>query len=162
MHAYTVTHELSPQSDYSPGIVQNQETLLRAMFQPEHIVDGKVIVTAIALEDLKDRGFSIDRFSCACRTKLESIINQQMTKKPDRRQACTIARFLCHHVREIHTSEGERAFLVIDTACHCHISHASIYAARPHGKAYLRQLRGLLVPILQDHTTVDILFGRGR
>jgi hypothetical protein len=129
------------------------------MFQPEHIIDGKIIVTAIALEDLQDRGFSVDRFSYTCRTKLESIISQQMTRKPDQREECTIAKFLCHNVRELNNSEGERAFLVIDTACRCHISHASIYAAYPRGRAYLRKLRDLLVQILQQHTTLDVLFG---
>ena len=46
--AYTIDDELRPQSAYSPGVVQDEEELLRIIFYPEHIVDNIVQPSAIA------------------------------------------------------------------------------------------------------------------
>ena len=59
--AYTIDDELHSQSAYSPGVVKDEEELLRIIFYPEHIVDNIVQPRAIALDDLRSRGFSVDR-----------------------------------------------------------------------------------------------------
>ena len=41
--------------------MQDEEELLRIIFYPEHIVDNIVQPSAIALDDLRPRGFSVDR-----------------------------------------------------------------------------------------------------
>ena len=52
--------------------------------------------------------------------------------------------------------EDERAFVVIDTATEDNPGHASIYFATPQkGKAYAREARGILLPLLQDRMTLD-------
>ena len=43
--AYTIEDELSSQSTYSPGLVQNDEELLRIFFHPEHKIQMNVIGT---------------------------------------------------------------------------------------------------------------------
>ena len=153
-----MNHELVSQSNHSPGIVEDDEVLLRAVFHPQHIVNGQVIESAIPLDDLMTRGFSIDRLTYARRVKLEEIICQQMVRMPKEREECTVARFLCAKVREIIDMYGDRAFLIIDTARCCHVSHASVYAVKPQQKSYVRKLRSLLVPLLQDRMTIDAIF----
>jgi hypothetical protein len=101
---------------------------------------------------------SIDRLSYASRVKLEEIIYQQMGKMPKAREECTIARFLCIKVREINDIQGDRAFLVVDTARRCHISHASVYAMKPQRESYVRKLRSLLIPLLQNRMAIDAIF----
>ena len=51
---------------------------------------------------------------------------------------------------------NERAFVVIDTATEDNLGHASIYFATPQkGKAYAREARGFLLPLLQNRMTID-------
>jgi hypothetical protein len=153
-----MNHESVSQNSYSPGAVQDGEVLLRALFHPQHIVDGQLLAPAIPLTDLRMRGFSIERLNYTRRVKLEDIICQQMVKMPREREECTIARFLCTKVREIKDVYGDRAFLVIDTARRCHISHASVYAMKPQKESYVRKLRSLLIPLLQNRMTIDAIF----
>jgi len=58
-------------------------------------------------------------------------------------------------VRQIFMGD-ERAFVVIDTATEDNPGHASIYFAAPQkGKAYAREARGFLLPLLQNRMTLD-------
>jgi hypothetical protein len=65
--------------------VQNDEELLRIFFHPEHIVNNVVIETAIALEDLQSRGFSVDRRQYARRDITQQTIDRQMARLPEER-----------------------------------------------------------------------------
>jgi hypothetical protein len=150
--------ESHPQSDDSPGVVRDEETLLRVVFHPEHIKDGQVIETAIPLEDLQSRGFSVDRYGYAQRTVLQTIIDRQMARRPDVREEGTLAVFLCRGVRQLRDVQETRAFLVIDTACPTHVSHASIYAAQHGTRSYLRKLRSILLPLLQHCMSLADIF----
>jgi hypothetical protein len=160
MHSYTLGDESRSQSEDSPGLVRNEETLLRAMFHPEHIREGKVIEAAIPLNDLRSRGFSVDRRDFAQCAALHAIIAGLMTRHPDLRQVSMVAHFLCESVRQFGDSQEIRAFLVIDTACPTHVSHASIYAAHPGPDSNLRKLRSLLLPLLQCRVPLSEIFAK--
>ncbi len=45
----------------SPGVVVNEEELIRGLFNPLHVVDGQLQITAINLKELLQVGFSVDR-----------------------------------------------------------------------------------------------------
>jgi hypothetical protein len=156
--AYTIEDELSSQSTYSPGLVQNDEELLRIFFHPEHIVNNVVIETAIALEDLQSRGFSVDRRQYARRDITQQTIDRQMARLPEKRQSGVIALFQCVSVRTIQDDEQKRAFIVLDKACAQNIAHASIYSAIPRGRGALRKLRSLLLPLLQKRCNLEDIF----
>ena len=47
--------------DISPGIVEDDESILRSVFNPDHVKDGQVQPSAISLKDLQERGFSVNR-----------------------------------------------------------------------------------------------------
>ncbi len=156
--AYTIDSEYSSQSPYSPGFVENEEELLRIFFHPEHIVDNAVIETAISIEDLQSRGFSVDRRQYARRDIVQQTIDRQMARTPAQRESGIIAPFQCGTVRNIQDDNQERAFIVIDKACEHNIAHASIYSAKPRGKGTLRKLRRRLLPLLQQRCSLEDLF----
>lgn len=44
---------ISAAPDFSPGIVQDNERLLRTLFNPAHVQHGKVLPRAIPVQDLR-------------------------------------------------------------------------------------------------------------
>ena len=155
MIPYTIEDEHASQSPYSPGIVTPTETLLRLGFHPEHIRDGKLSPTTISLNDLGERGFSVDRQAHVKRRVIEDRAREQMTRRPEDRQEALISPFVCSVVRELTDEESQRAFLVIDTAEPENCAHASIYSAYPRGKGQLRKIRSLLLPLLQSYVLLE-------
>ncbi len=69
------------------------------------------------------------------------------------------AKFQTSEVRRIRL-DGRPAFVVIDTAHACNPGHAGIYAAAPgKGDAHARELRSLLLPLLQKRMSIEEAFG---
>ena len=69
-----------------------------------------------------------------------------------------MARLLALDVRKIRVDD-QQALVVIDTAQDDNRGHASIYAAAPEkGKSHARELRSLLLPLLQERITVEEAF----
>src|SRR4030095_16012909 len=102
-----------------------------SIFYPEHIVDNIVQPSAIALDDLRSRGFSVDRRQHAQQDIMQQNIANLRNRQQEARQVDYIARLQCRTVRDIQDSDAERAFIVIDTAYEINIAHASIYSAKP-------------------------------
>ncbi len=134
----------------SPGPVKNSEQLLRVLHQPEHILDGEVIESAIPLGDLKTRGFSVDRRGYINLTILRGKVEEQVRRNPGKREASFSSELLCGNLRELFNEDiGEREFLVVDEIDEnekpINPAHAAVYSANESGKAGLRKLRGKLV-----------------
>ena len=155
--AYTVDDELHSQSEWSPGVVNNNEVLLRTVFEPEHVVDEMVIEAAIPLSDLRSRGFSVDRSEYANKSIIHGRINRQISQLPEKRHSGLISKFDCLSVRVL-LDESERAFIVIDTADEENIAHASIYSAIERRDSALRRIRSLLLPCLQKRFSLEEVF----
>jgi hypothetical protein len=156
--AYTIDDELRSQSAYSPGVVKDEEELLRIIFYPEHIVDNIVQPSAIALDDLRSRGFSVDRRPYAQHDILRRNVDNLRNRQQGARQVDYVARLQCREVRDIQDNNVERAFIVIDTAYETNIAHASIYSARPRTDAHLRRLRNRLLVLLETRCNLEDLF----
>lgn len=145
----------------SPGVVENNEFLLRELFNPQHIDDdGQVLHTAISLKDLRHRGFSVNRIGYVSPDFMRSSVEERLSRprrgKPWRDEG--VARLETRQVRRFRT-EGDQAFAVIDTALPENPGHASIYVTKPEkGEAYARELRSLLLPLLQDRMTIEQAF----
>lgn len=149
MSRYTREDEQTAHS--ALGVVKDEEHLLRVIYAPEHIRNGSVIESAIALEDLKERGFSLDRASYVDDAVIQQRIAAQTDRKPDQRQSNFIAQFECVSVRNISDESNEQAFIVIDTAQDDNLAHASLYSANANlGRGGLRKLRDKLLPLLQE------------
>jgi len=159
-HQYTldcekITHE------FSPGVVEDEEPLLRLLYVPEHVdvKTNRVIETAIPLVDLKSRGLSLDRLAFAKKGIIQERMKQQMIRDPDKRKEASLAKFCCSDIRSIvDTDSGVRKNLVIDDAMEINIAHASIFSHKEMGNGALRKQRAVLLEYLQDRYCLDALF----
>ena len=143
--------------EISPGIVEDEEQLIREMFNPQHInEEGKVIERAISVNELVADGFSVHRIKYVSKEYVKKSIQTRLSRK--RKEPWTsegVSRLKTLAVRQIFL-EDERAFVVVDTATEDNPGHASIYFATPQkGKAYAREAHGFLLPLLQDRMTLD-------
>lgn len=150
MRRYTLEDERSSHSEF--GAVKDEEYLLRVVYAPEHIKEGLVIEASISLDDLKSKGFSLDREMYVDNALMQQRISIQTERNPDMRQSSSISKFRCSDAREILDQANERAFIVIDDAIVENKAHASLYSAKEGlGKGTLRKLRSLLLPLLQQN-----------
>lgn len=155
---YSINDEKCQQTELSPGIVQDREFLLRVIFEPEHISDGKVIDTAISLSDLKSRGFSVDRHGYVDKNIIQKRIDGQIEKSPENRHSGKISKFHCLSLRGLCDDNNQRSFIVIDTAIEENKAHASVYSAIKRNDSALRKIRSLLIPYLQERFSLEELF----
>ena len=142
----------------SPGIVEDEEYLIREMFNPQHINDeGKVIKRAISVNELLADGFSVHRIKYVSKEFVEKAIQTRLSrtrKEPWISEG--VSRLKTLAIRQLFMDNNERAFVVIDTATEDNPGHASIYFATPQkGKAYAREARGFLLPLLQNRITIN-------
>ena len=155
-HSLHLDESVSAAPDFSPGIVKDDERLLRALFNPEHVLGGQVIDRAVPVRDLRERGFSVHRMTCVSPDFVQHSIDQLISRprKGDPWIDEGVAVLMTSAVRALHLNDA-RAFVVIDTARYDHPGHASIYAAEPgKGESYARELRGLLLPFLQERMSL--------
>lgn len=142
----------------SPGVVQDDEVLLREMYEPYHVADGVVLSQAIAAKDLLCDGFSVHRLGFACKAFLEQRVRDKLEDKEGRWRFVGFARLRACSIRMI-TEKCTRAFVIIDTADIEDKSHASIYVASRCDRdiAMARKLRGVLLGYLNDRCCIDSL-----
>jgi hypothetical protein len=144
----------------SPGVVEDDEILLREMFNPEHVRAGEVIERAVPVEDLRARGFSVHRMKFVAPGFIKASMRERVARPRagDAWRDEGVAKLVARTVRELRKDERQ-AFVVIDTAEEDNHGHASIFAADPLvGRAHARKLRGLLLPLLQKRMSVDEAF----
>ena len=143
--------------DISPGIVEDKEFLIREMFNPEHIVNGELIERAMMASDLQQNGFSVHRIRYVKADFIKASTATRLAKPRQGQQWKSegVAKLKTLEVRRLRV-DNKQAFLVIDTAKKTNPGHASIYVSeRQRGKSYARELRSLLLPLLQNRMSVD-------
>ena len=151
---------VSAAPDVSPGIVSDDERLLRSLFNPDHIKDGVIQVVAIPLRDLQVHGFSVNRLSHVTPEFVDEGINRLLARRPggQPRYSEGVARFSAGAVRSIQVDDRQ-IFVVTDTASPDNVGHASIYlydVAIPQSQA--RRMRAQLLPLLQQRMSVAEAF----
>lgn len=141
--------------------VPYEEWLLRLTYHPEHFENGEIRPSAVNLEDLSSRGYSVDREHLVKPTTITERARDQTAKKPEDRRSSFMSRFECGPVCNEVDTAGRKAFLVeaspIAAAeeCEANPAHAHIKSAVTRGKAGLRQIRLLLLRHLQSVVTLD-------
>ena len=151
---------VSAAPDVSPGVVLDDEQLLRSLFNPDHIKEGVLQVAAIPLRDILARGFSVNRLSHVTPEFVGDGINRLLARRPGgaSRYSEGVARFSAGTVRDIQV-DGGQVFVVIDTALPDNVGHASIYlsdVSMPQSQA--RRMREQLLPLLQRRMSVAEAF----
>ncbi len=148
--------------DLSPGVVEDDEPLLRSVFNPDHIKDGQIQPSAIPLKDLQQRGFSVNRLKYVTQEFVEDAVNQFLTRtfQGVPREPEGVAYFQARAVRDARDNVTQ-VFVVIDTALLDNRGHASIYLADPGMKpSQARRMREKLLPLLHNRVSVAEAFAR--
>lgn len=138
----------------------DKERLLREILNPDHFKSGEIQPSAIPLKDLKERGFSVHRLQYVTRILVESSIREKLARPfgGELRVSEGVALFTARAVRET-SDNGNRVFVVIDTAKPSNKGHASIYLSNVEVKDSLaRRLRDRLRPLLENRISVAEAF----
>ena len=144
----------------SPGVVMDEEVLLREILNPDHVKDGEIQPSAVSLQDLKKRGFSVHRLDHVTEAIVENSINKKLAKTVEGKQRVSegVARFTARCVRDF-SDDGNRVFVVIDTAKLSNNGHASIYLFDvTMGQSLARKMRGKLLPLLENRISLSQAF----
>ena len=140
----------------SPGVVSDDEFLLRELYSPDQSEENteKLSITAIPAKHLIESGFSISRQTFVQVETLNSLIAERLERprKTEPWESLGVARLNTKEVRDLRlrAKPDEQAFVVTDTATEDRPFHASIYAAKQNAKeSHARQLRKILLPVLE-------------
>ena len=145
---------------FSPGVVKDNENLIRELFNPEHIVNGELKPAAIPVTDLLNRGYSVHRINYVSKSRVEKFIQERLGRNR-RGEDWTFegaVKLSTDSLRLIEV-ESEKALVIIDTALKENCGHASIYSADPsRGKAHARMIREQLLPLFQDRKPLNEIY----
>lgn len=147
------TRSASPK--YSPGLVVDTEHVLRELYSPEHVQNGRLSTRSIPIKDLLERGFSVRRIQYFNIEKLRSLIHERL-RRPRQAEpnwkSVGVSKIKVATVRALRQAgyPDKQVFLVVDTAEIDSPEHASILIADENAtKSRARRLRELLLQILQ-------------
>ena len=142
----------------SPGVVQDDEHLLRELFHPQHVQNGMLLERAIPVTDLRENGFSLHRMRHVTQQFVQEVVEERLSrprKVPWRDEGVAVLRAGTVRALRVSGNQGQ-AFVIIDTAMESNRGHASLFAAHPcEGPAHARKLRALLLPLLQERMSVE-------
>lgn len=146
--------------------LEDQHALLRLNFAPQHIIDGKVIPSAISTEDLKVRGYSLDSELLVSLSTLTERAETQSAKKPEERVSPHISRFFCHDAKhlKLEISDEFPAFSIFhspvkestESEVKQNDAHVSLLCTdNTKGPSYYKKAKSLLLPVLQNLMTLN-------
>ena len=121
-------------SDYSPGLIQDDELLIRTVYSPIQINQktGWVDPAHFRTDALK-RGFSVNRnvhiSEADLRKKIECKIARDRDEGKERDDFYRVVTARCSDIRRLTSKDGERLFCVYDTGVEGDVSHADICQA---------------------------------
>jgi len=126
--------ETSSVSDHSPGVVGDEELLIRTVYSPIQINQETGIVDpAHFRNDALKRGLSVNRrrhvSEADLRESIESKIVRDRHEGKERGDFYRVVTARCGDVRRLALENGERLFCVYDTAFEEDRSHADICQA---------------------------------
>ncbi|QGG77745.1 hypothetical protein [Pseudomonas syringae] len=127
--------------------VMDDEVLVRITYTPEHHDGTEFLPGAVSLDDLKSRGFSVDRQCVTHRATVISRIANQSRKAPLVRQKVLFSELICHSIRAEKSEDGSDVFIVEATPDleAGNMGHASILSKQQLGPAQLRKVRTTLL-----------------
>ena len=163
----TCPQEKTSQSEYSPGIVDNSEIILRLIFSPLQWDEknNELKPAAFNRSELKGRGSSVERKKY---TNLEFLRNksQNIGKTASSKKFMGVVSCLCDSVRKIRDDNNQQAFCVLDTATIDDRGHADLLFSSKYQNSKQLKLREKLmdsfypplVPIEQLYPKKTIYF----
>lgn len=152
--------ENEQQSEHSPGVIEDEERLVKVIHSPEHYDQEKGTIKpgAFSAEDLHNlnRGLSLDRILHSSRESLQERA-ETLTGKKKERLLEGFATTIAEKIRQITHSDGERALCVIDDGLKENPAHSICIRAGDQTKSKMRGIRGKLMDVF-DLGSLDDLF----
>ena len=142
---------------FSPGLVQSNEIVLRTVLDPDHLKDGKLTVAAISLDDIRFRGWSVDRKSLTSQWRIR-LAHWRWKRKRPRILKSYVLPMAVRDVREANPTTGQQDFVVTDTAVWLNPAHASVLLSHPCGEGAARGFRTSLLRKLPPYVEVSSAF----
>ena len=142
----------------SPGLVHNDETVLRTVLDPHHLNGGVLAPAAISLADLQRRGWSIDRRLYTSPWRIKLFHWRWQKRRPDIHR-CQVIPVLAARIRRCN-ADGNQIFAITDTAMCNNPAHAAVLATTQLTDGQARKARKLLLDMLPAHIDVAKTFGR--
>ena len=148
-------------SQYSPGVVEDNEILIRQIYSPIHIDKQTGKILPLAFLDVQDKGMSVNRKIYSSIEELNKKVQYKLRLDEKRGKGKGFEGIIyatCQDVRAIKTNDNLKAFCVYDTGNKNDISHADICQATS-SRVYGSKMRLKLREIFSDTPiTLDILF----
>jgi hypothetical protein len=134
-------------SDHSPGVVKNDEQIVRQVTHPNFFDDGSQKIKPIWFDDVANKGFSSDRLTY---TTVEEVVHRAQVRADDRNAkpenagktpvtVHSLGKLPVSRIREISCNDA-RAFGVYDTALSDNVAHADV-CQLAHGTQEARSIR---------------------
>ncbi len=141
----------------SPGLVHSDEIVLRTILDPDHLKDGKLASAAISLEDIRFRGWSVDRrhFTSSWRVRLSH--SGWKRKRPSIRKFYVLP-VPVSEFRQPNPTNGHQDFVVTDTAVWLNPAHAAVLLSGPRGEGAARGFRTQLLRKLPPYVDIGVAF----
>lgn len=135
----------------SPGPVRSHEFVLRTVLDPNHLDSNGKLANAISLDDIRTRGWSVDRTKYSSLWNIKRFHRSLLERKPD---ICGlfVLRVSVLDLRSlIDSKSNNQAFVVVDTAQLWRPGHADVLAFDSNTKeSAARALRTALLQSLPD------------
>ncbi|MEA5579125.1 hypothetical protein [Anabaena sp. UHCC 0451] len=148
-------------SKYSPGIIEDDEILIRQIYSPIHIDQETGKINSLAFDDAKDKGMSVNRKIYTSLEELNKKVEYKLNLDQQRGKDRSFLGFIyttCENVRSLKTNDNLKAFCVYDTGNKHDISHADIcqtISSRVEGSRMRLKLRRAFS---EKPVTLDVLF----
>jgi hypothetical protein len=133
---------------------------MRTILDPDHLgADGKLAVAAISLEDIRYRGWSVDRKAFTSLWRLKLTHGDWKKKKPNILNTYVLP-IQVSEIRLQNQETGEPDFVVIDTAMWLNPAHAVVLLSKPQSQSAARGLRNNLLKKLPPYVDIANAFDR--
>lgn len=119
-------------SIFSCSPVKSEEHVLRLLFNPIHLDMETMSLKPPAINDVKDKGCSVDRLQLTSKEKCIkdghafAATKNELNPEKSRRSLCGVTTLSVHEVRNIVDNNQNRGFGVYDTALDNNPAHADI------------------------------------
>lgn len=145
----------------SPCVVQNEETLVRQLFNPIHIDKLTKTLKPTALDDIANKGLSVNRLQYTTESDITLTGNTKAERDntkieivEKKRSLAGLSYLQCYDIRaitHITNDQSYRAFAVYDTSLSNDSSHADVCQIFGGGKQIERSLRSKLFEKAKDN-----------
>lgn len=152
---------LSAKPYFSPGLVHTDEIILRTVpdLDPDHLgPNGTLANAAIALKDIRFRGWSVDRKHYTSLWRIWWFHFNWKRRKPKIRGFYVLP-IPVNNMRRRDPQSQKQDFVVVDTARWFRPAHADVLLSEEKSEGDARLLRNNLVQSLPPYTNLSCAFG---